>query len=105
LLLQTKWTGAKLATILKSAIEPFDAEGGGRFIVQSSNIEVTSAAVLPLAMVLNELCTNAVKYGALSNAGGRVEITAAVEDSGEQFRLTWTERGGPPVQPPTRRRF
>jgi two-component sensor histidine kinase len=104
LLLQTHWTSARLATILKSAIDPFDAEGG-RFVVQSSNIEVTSAAVLPLAMVLNELCTNAVKYGALSDAGGRVEITAAIEKSGEQFRLTWTERGGPTVHPPTRRSF
>jgi two-component sensor histidine kinase len=105
LLLQTNWTSAKLAAILKSAIEPFDTAGGGRFFLQSSNIEVTSAAVLPLAMVLNELCTNAVKYGALSNAGGRVEITAAVEDSAEQFRLTWIEKGGPTVRAPTHRSF
>jgi two-component sensor histidine kinase len=105
LLLQTNWTSAQLAAIVKSAIEPFDREDGGRFIVQSSNIDVTAAAVLPLAMVLNELCTNAVKYGALSRAGGRVEITAVVEDSGEQFRLTWAERGGPTVRPPTRRSF
>jgi two-component sensor histidine kinase len=105
LLLDTNQTSAKLAAILKSAIEPFEAEGGGRFVVQGSNIEVTPAAVLPLAMVLNELCTNAVKYGALSNSSGRVEITAAIEDSGDQFRLTWTERGGPVVVAPTRRSF
>ena len=105
LLLQTNWTSAELSTILKGAIEPFDAEGGGRFIVQDSNIEVTAAAVLPLAMVLNELCTNAVKYGALSNAGGRVEIAAAIDDAGEQFRLTWVEKGGPPVRAPARRSF
>src|SRR6266849_3437646 len=74
LLLQANWTSAPLAAILKTATEPFDIGGGGRFFVQSSDIEVNSGAVLPLAMVLNELCTNAVKYGALSNASGRVEI-------------------------------
>lgn len=105
LLLQTAWTSAKLATILKTATEPFDSRGAGQFIVQSSDIEVSSGAVLPLAMVLNELCTNAVKYGALSTAQGRVEITAIVDAPREQFQLRWAEKGGPIVQPPTRRSF
>jgi two-component sensor histidine kinase len=105
LLLQINWTSAPLAAILKSAVEPFDTSGAGRFFVQSSDIEVSSAAVLPLAMVLNELCTNAVKYGALSNARGRVDIAATVDESGTQFRLTWVESGGPAVTPPTRRSF
>ncbi len=105
LLLKTSWTSAKLAAILKTAIDPFDTSGVGRFFIQSSDIDVSSGAVLPLAMVLNELCTNAVKYGALSNASGRVEITAAVDDPQQQFRLTWTERDGPPVRAPTRRSF
>lgn len=104
LLLQTNWTSAKLAAILETAIAPFDT-GGGRFLVQSSDIEVSSGAVLPLAMVLNELCTNAVKYGALSNASGRVDITATVDESRTQFRLGWTESGGPTVQVPTHRSF
>ncbi|MFZ3226920.1 MAG: sensor histidine kinase, partial [Xanthobacteraceae bacterium] len=61
--------------------------------------------VLPLAMVLNELCTNAVKYGALSNATGRVEITSTIDDSQKLFRLKWAESGGPTVAIPTRRSF
>ena len=105
LLLQANWTSAALSEILTTAIEPFDTGGGGRFLVQTSNIEVSSAAVLPLAMVLNELCTNAAKYGALSNESGRVEITSVVDEAGGQFRLTWTEVGGPLVSPPTRRSF
>lgn len=104
LLLQTIWTSAPLTAILKTAIAPFE-EGGRRFLLQASNIEVSAAAVLPLAMVLNELCTNAVKYGALSNANGRVEITATVDDAGKQFRLRWAENGGPPVRAPTSRSF
>ena len=105
LLLQTNWTSAPLAAILKTAITPFDTSGEGRFLVQTSNIEVSSGAVLPLAMVLNELCTNAVKYGALSNASGRVELTSTVDESENQFRLTWAERGGPTVHMPTHRSF
>jgi two-component sensor histidine kinase len=104
LLLETNWTSVALAAILKTAIDPFDT-GGGRFFVQSSQIEVSSGAVLPLAMVLNELCTNAVKYGALSNATGRIEITATVDDSMKQFRLRWAEKEGPTVHVPTHRSF
>ena len=105
LLLETNWTSAPLASILKAATDPFDTSGEGRFFIQSSDIEVNAAAVLPLAMVLNELCTNAVKYGALSNASGRVEITATVDDAHKQFRLRWVETGGPTVEMPTRRSF
>lgn len=105
LLLQTNWTSAALADIVKAAIAPFDQAGSGRFLVQSSDIEVSPGAVLPLAMVLNELCTNAVKYGALSNPTGRVEITALVDDARRQFRLKWAEIGGPPVRPPSHRSF
>ncbi len=105
LLLQTNWTSAQLAAIVKAATDPFDRASGGRFIVQNSNIDVSPAAVLPLAMVLNELCTNAVKYGALSNATGRVEITSTVDDAQKLFRLKWAESGGPTVALPTHRSF
>ena len=56
-------------------------------------------------MSLNELCTNAVKYGALSNATGRIDITLTVDEKAQGFKLTWTEKGGPAVQEPTRRSF
>ena len=56
-------------------------------------------------MSLNELCTNAVKYGALSNTTGRIDITSQVDEKAQRFKLTWTEKGGPAVQEPTRRSF
>jgi two-component sensor histidine kinase len=103
LLLRTQWTSATLASIIETAIEPFDK--GTRFSVQSPDIEVSPAAVLPLAMILNELCTNAVKYGALSNTDGSVAISAVIDASMQRFGLTWVETGGPAVQVPTRRSF
>jgi two-component sensor histidine kinase len=105
LLLASNWTSAPLASIVKSATEPFDASGKGRFFIQSSNIEVGAAAVLPLAMVLNELCTNAVKYGALSNERGTIEISATSDQALQMFRLKWSETGGPTVKAPTKRSF
>ncbi len=105
LLLQTNWASTPLAAILNNSVKPFDTSGAGRFLIQSSDIDVSSTAVLPLAMVLNELGTNAVKYGALSNADGRVEISAAVNMTGGNFRLRWVETGGPPVETPKRTSF
>ena len=61
LLLKANWTSATLSSIVQTAIEPFDK--GARFSIIIPDIDVGSAAVLPLAMILNELCTNAAKYG------------------------------------------
>lgn len=105
LLLRTSWGSAKLAELLRIATEPFATPGAGQFLIQSSDIDVASGAALPLVMTLNELCTNAVKYGALSTTEGCVKITTKVDKRAKQFRLTWTETGGPLVQEPTHRSF
>ncbi len=105
LLLRTTWGGVKLAEILKTATEPFNTPAAPQVSIQSTDIEVDSGAALPLAMTLNELCTNAVKYGALSIPAGRVSITATVNEDAGQFRLEWVERDGPPVEEPKRRSF
>lgn len=60
-----------------------------------------------LALALQELITNAVKYGALSNEMGEIRITWTVSGTGSEKRLhlRWEEMGGPPVEPPSRRGF
>jgi two-component sensor histidine kinase len=106
LLLQTNWSKAKLQSVVAAAIEPFDASEPRRFKLRMPDVEVAPAAVLPLGLVLNELCTNAVKYGALSSPGGRVEINASIQDGAERILLLkWAEHGGPPVEQPQRRGF
>src|SRR5665213_2264901 len=105
LLMQISWSNASLTHTLSGATEPYDSLGARRFHFNGPDIRITSGAVIALAMTLNELCTNTTKFGALSTAAGRVEISWTIDDEKQRLRLTWTERGGPPVQRPTRRSF
>jgi CheY-like chemotaxis protein len=59
--------------------------------------------VSDVALMLHELGTNSVKYGALSKAEGVVSVSWAVNDN--RLRLDWRERGGPPVKSPLKRGF
>ena len=61
--------------------------------------------MLPFTLSINELCTNAIKYGALSNNSGRVHIALTLEDDARRLKLTWTEKDGPTVREPTHRSF
>jgi two-component sensor histidine kinase/CheY-like chemotaxis protein len=105
LLMQVSWASASLTHTLSSATEPYDNHGGRRFHLNGPDIRITSGAVIALAMTFNELCTNTTKFGALSVSTGRVEIAWTIDDSKQRLRLSWTERGGPAVEPPTRRSF
>ncbi len=105
LLLRTNWSKVKLEAILRAGIEPFVTTAAPQIAMRSADIDVAPAAALPLAMVLNELCTNAVKYGALSRPMGRVDIDATVTANAASFLLIWAEKGGPTVHEPTRRSF
>jgi len=105
LLLQTDIAGAKLPEVIDGAIEPYESNDAERFVLQIIPVEIGSGAILPLTMSFNELCTNAVKYGALSNATGHVEISSFLNARDQRLKLIWAEKGGPVVQPPKGRGF
>jgi two-component sensor histidine kinase len=105
LLLQVSWSSASLTHTLSSATEPYDGQGARRFHFNGPDIRITAGAVIALAMTFNELCTNTTKFGALSVQAGRVEVAWTVDEQNGRLQLVWTERGGPVVQPPTRRSF
>jgi two-component sensor histidine kinase/CheY-like chemotaxis protein len=105
LLMQVSWANASLAHTVRGATEPYDSQGAGRFSIEGPDIRITSGAVIALAMTFNELCTNTTKFGALSVPAGRIEIAWTIDDATRRLRLTWTEKGGPPVKEPTRRSF
>ncbi|MDO8401560.1 MAG: HWE histidine kinase domain-containing protein [Bradyrhizobium sp.] len=105
LLMQISWSNASLTHTFSGATEPFESQGARRFHFNGPDIRITSGAVIALAMTFNELCTNTTKFGALSIPSGRVEIAWTIDDDKQRLRLTWTEKAGPPVQPPERRSF
>jgi two-component sensor histidine kinase len=89
---------ATLKSIMERAVEPFAQDG--KFSLSVPDVAVTAPSpALTLSLVINELCTNAVKYGALSVPDGRVDLKGTVE--GDSLRLLWTETNGPPVVEPS----
>jgi PAS domain S-box-containing protein len=103
-LTRENWESADLRDIVDQAIEPY--RGGDRFRTEGPNVRLQPQMALALAMALHELATNAVKYGALSNTAGRVNIAWRIEPGlPPRLHLVWRETGGPPVQPPSRRGF
>jgi PAS domain S-box-containing protein len=105
LLTQRNWNGARTTEIVERSIRPFDNEGT-RISANGPDMELSPSKALALAMLLHELSTNAVKYGALSNAEGRVAIAWRIEGGDKhKMALTWKESGGPTVEPPARKGF
>jgi PAS domain S-box-containing protein len=102
-LTRENWESANLAEIVAQAVEPFAVAGVERFELSGPELRLRPKSALALAMALQELATNAAKYGALSNGRGRIEIRWEAEDG--RMRLRWAERGGPPVARPIRRGF
>jgi light-regulated signal transduction histidine kinase (bacteriophytochrome) len=103
LLSQTRWEGVSINSLLLEELEPY-MRNGQVFEINGVDLVLTSKSALALSLAIHELATNAAKYGALSSAGGRVSIKWTRMETGG-LNLSWTERGGPPVNPPTRRGF
>jgi two-component sensor histidine kinase len=106
-LTEQKWENAALREIVTQILDPYLPRDRARLDLSGPDLRVKPRAALTLAMVLHELATNAAKYGALSNADGRLSVrwTIAGDAQGPRLRLTWTETGGPEVQVPQRRGF
>ncbi|MDO9709116.1 PAS domain S-box protein [Paracraurococcus lichenis] len=103
LLAENRWTGADLAALLRAELQPFltaapEAPEATRILLEGPALTVAPQSTQALGMALHELATNAMKYGALSTAGGHVAL--GWEVTGEALRLRWEERGGPPLAGP-----
>jgi PAS domain S-box-containing protein len=108
LLTLENWNRAPLREIVERALKPFQDQFRERVAVEGHTdvwLDPTKSSLL--AMALHELATNAVKYGALSNADGRVRVVwdAAPDNRPDRVNLLWLETGGPLVVAPAKRGF
>lgn len=90
---------ALLGDLISVLLAPYDDLGAfsGRIRVSVPRMGVGEGAANALALVLHELATNSLKYGALSSAAGLLDVSCASED---YVVIVWTESGGPPVTGP-----
>lgn len=97
------WSAASLRQIVDGSVMPYRSNPG-QVTISGDDLMVSPKPAVVLALAFHELAINALKYGALSSAGGHVDIGWSMAD-GERLDIAWTERGGPPVRPPERRGF
>jgi PAS domain S-box-containing protein len=98
LLTKAKWQGAPLSEIVRVALNPFSTHSADRLTVEGAEINIMPNEARSLSLILHELCTNAVKYGAWSNDDGKVAIFW--KQHSDAIILEWREFGGPPVIKP-----
>ncbi len=84
-------TDVTLTSLLETILESYPAYTDGRISIGGPEILVTSGAATPVAMVFHELATNAMKYGALLDDAGSIELE--VIENGKNLVLRWTEHG------------
>jgi PAS domain S-box-containing protein len=103
MLADAAWEGVSLFEILDRQFAGFSQ----RLEVSGCEVMLSPSAAQQFALIVHELATNALKYGALSAAEGRLSIQGRIEhrDGEDRFSFLWLESGGPPVLPPTRKGF
>lgn len=92
---------ALLGDLLSVLLAPYDDLGAfsGRIRVSVPRMGVGEQAATTLALVVHELATNSLKYGALSTEAGTLDVSCSAHDT--ELVIAWTEQGGPPVEPPS----
>jgi PAS domain S-box-containing protein len=108
LLIKNEWQGADIAELARAQLAHFEDLVGTRVMLQGPSLRLKPAATQTIGMALNELATNAGKYGALSDKTGRVEINWGVSElkpGRRRFFMSWIESGGPAVSTPSRKGF
>jgi two-component sensor histidine kinase len=102
IILSTPGDGSPLQILLGATTAPF---GTDRFQIDVPTADIASRTAVGLALAINELGTNAVKYGALSVPHGKVDITGRKDAATNELVIMWVESGGPEVQEPASRSF
>ncbi len=96
-----------LRELVATILHPYDEDGGARITLGGAAARVPHQAVTPIGLMLHELATNALKYGAFSTPRGRVHVDWRHErrEGREWLLLSWRESGGPPIAAPSPSHF
>ena len=108
LLVAGDWHPTPLSGLIRSQLESFAGPELDRITLSCPEVKVAANIAQALGMSLHELATNAVKYGALSNEEGTVDISWQVrrdDDGAAVLSFQWQEKDGPEVVPSDRRGF
>ena len=108
ILVEQNWQGANLRELVLRQLSPFIDRGSPRLKLSGPNVGLDATVAQSIGLALHELATNAVKYGALSTAAGKVTVTWTFgqgAEAGSDLVLNWVENGGPVVTPPSRKGF
>lgn len=97
------WEDAPFGEIVEALLGPYATGSEPRVSFAGPKVLLAPRQLLSVSMVLHELITNAVKYGALSTPAGRIALAWSVDDG--QVRIKWQETGLESLRPPTRRGF
>jgi len=102
-LVRSNWGGVDLNQLVRTELEVFSK----RASISGVSVLLSPQHAQNFTLALHELATNSAKYGALSNATGKVQVTWTIEpdQSGSVLKFKWKESGGPPVSTPTRQGF
>ncbi|MDG2528124.1 sensor histidine kinase [Caulobacter endophyticus] len=101
-LARSNWRGGTMAQLVREELSS-TLTPGSRLRLSGEEVALSAEQIQPLSMILHELATNAVKYGALSSNDGAVDVRWS--GSLNRWSLHWQEHGGPPIAAPTRKGF
>jgi two-component sensor histidine kinase len=100
------WERASLSAMVHRALEPFQEQHRRRITLDGPpHLWLDSTKAVMVALVIHELATNAVKYGALSNGSGQVVVAWKRRSQPDLMEIVWRESGGPPVNAPKEKGF
>lgn len=105
LLVQTGWRSAKLGDLVEASLQPHLRGGHDQIDNSCADLTLSAGAAQAVVMMLHELATNAVKYGALSSERGVLAVGCDYDAGDGMVSISWSECGGPPAKPPTRTGF
>ena len=102
---QENWSPASAQDLIKTEALAYLSHKKDRINIRGLDALLTPPAFTTLSLVMHELMTNSMKYGALCDSKGSVAIDLIERDTGD-LEINWRETGGPPISsPPTRKGF